>query len=118
LPFGGIERIFGYLGLALLVYLAASVKLDPNWAEIGKGFVPEARSPGVYWYFVVGLIAAALMPYEIYFYSSGAVEENWDERDLSINRANAILGFGLGGIVAASILIASTEVLKPAGISP
>jgi Mn2+/Fe2+ NRAMP family transporter len=118
LPFGGIERLFGYLGLALLVYLAASVKLDPNWSEIGNGFVPEARSPGVYWYFVVGLIAAALMPYEIYFYSSGAVEENWDERDMSINRANAILGFGLGGLVAAGILIASTEVLKPAGISP
>jgi Mn2+/Fe2+ NRAMP family transporter len=118
LPFGGIERLFGYLGLALLVYLAASVKLDPNWAEVGNGFVPEARSPGVYWYFVVGLIAAALMPYEIYFYSSGAVEENWDERDMSINRANAILGFGLGGLVAAGILIASTEVLKPAGISP
>jgi manganese transport protein len=118
LPFGGIERIFGYLGLALLVYLAASLKLDPNWSEVGKGFVPEARSPGVYWYFVVGLIAAALMPYEIYFYSSGAVEEKWDERDMSVNRANAILGFGLGGLVAASILIASTEVLKPAGITP
>jgi Mn2+/Fe2+ NRAMP family transporter len=118
LPFGGIERIFGYIGLALLVYLAASVKLDPNWTEIGNGFVPEARSPGVYWYFVVGLIAAALMPYEIYFYSSGAVEEEWDERDMSINRANAILGFGLGGLVAVSILVASTEVLKPAGITP
>jgi Mn2+/Fe2+ NRAMP family transporter len=37
---------------------------------------------------------------------------------MSINRANAILGFGLGGLVAAGILIASTEVLKPAGISP
>jgi Mn2+/Fe2+ NRAMP family transporter len=73
LPFGGLERIFGYMGLALLVYLAASLKLDPNWSSIGEGFVPEARGPGVYWYFVVGLIAAALMPYEIYFYSSGAV---------------------------------------------
>jgi Mn2+/Fe2+ NRAMP family transporter len=118
LPFGGIERIFGYLGLALLVYLAASVKLDPSWPEVGKGFVPAVHSPAIYWYFVVGLIAAALMPYEIYFYSSGAVEEKWGKRDLSINRANAILGFGLGGIVAASILVASTEVLKPAGVTP
>jgi manganese transport protein len=31
LPFGGIERIFGYFGLALLVFVAASVKLEPDW---------------------------------------------------------------------------------------
>jgi manganese transport protein len=118
LPFGGIERVFGYLGLALFVYFAASIKLDPNWGEIGRGFVPESHGAAIYWYFVVGLIAAALMPYEIYFYSSGAVEEGWDERDMKVNRANAFLGFGLGGILAVSILIASTQVLKPAGITP
>jgi manganese transport protein len=118
LPFGGLERVFGYLGLALFVYFAASIKLDPDWGEIGRGFVPESHGAAVYWYFVVGLIAAALMPYEIYFYSSGAVEEGWDERDMKVNRANAFLGFGLGGILAVSILIASTEVLKPLGITP
>jgi manganese transport protein len=118
LPFGGLERIFGYLGLALFVYFAASIKLDPDWGELGRGFVPEAHGAAVYWYFVVGLIAAALMPYEIYFYSSGAVEEQWDESDMKVNRANAFLGFGLGGILAVSILVASTQVLKPAGITP
>ena len=118
LPFGGLERIFGYLGLALFVYFAASIKLDPGWGELGRGFVPEAHGAAVYWYFVVGLIAAALMPYEIYFYSSGAVEEHWDESDMKVNRANAFLGFGLGGILAVSILVASTQVLKPAGITP
>jgi manganese transport protein len=118
LPFGGLERLFGYLGLALFVYFAASIQLDPDWGELGRGFVPRAHGAAVYWYFVVGLIAAALMPYEIYFYSSGAVEEGWDERDMKVNRANAFLGFGLGGLLAVSILVASTQVLKPAGITP
>jgi manganese transport protein len=118
LPFGGLERLFGYMGLALLVYLAASIKLDPDWGEIGRGFVPESHSAAVYWYFIVGLVAAALMPYEIYFYSSGAVEEGWDERDMKVNRANAFIGFGLGGLISVAILVASAQVLKPAGISP
>jgi manganese transport protein len=118
LPFGGLERIFGYMGLALLVYVAASIKLDPDWGEIGRGFVPESHGAAVYWYFVVGLIAAALMPYEIYFYSSGAVEEGWDERDMNVNKANAFIGFGLGGLISVAILVASAQVLKPAGISP
>jgi manganese transport protein len=118
LPFGGLERVFGYMGLALLVYIAASIKLDPDWGEIGRGFVPESHSAAVYWYFVIGLIAAALMPYEIYFYSSGAVEEGWDEKDMKVNKANAFVGFGLGGLISVGILVAAAQVLKPAGISP
>jgi manganese transport protein len=118
LPFGGIERVFGYLGLALLVYVAASINLDPDWGEVGRGFVPEAHGAAVYWYFVVGLIAAALMPYEIYFYSSGAVEEGWDESDMSVNRANSIVGFALGGLISVALLVTAAQVFKPAGISP
>jgi manganese transport protein len=117
-PFGGIERVFGYLGLALLVYVAAAVKLDPSWSEVGRGFVPEVHGDALHWYFVVGLISAALMPYEIYFYSSGAVEERWDERDLAVNRANSIIGFGLGGLLSVAILVSSTLVLGGAGITP
>jgi len=117
LPFGGIERIFGYTGLALAVYIAASIKLDPQWSQIGNGFVPESHDSALYWYFVVGLMAAALMPYEIYFYSSGAVEEQWTERDMKVNRANAIVGFGLGGLFSVGILVAAAQVLLPAGVS-
>jgi manganese transport protein len=118
LPFSGIERIFGYMGLALLVFIATSINLDPDWGEVGRGFVPESHSAAVYWYFVVGLIAAALMPYEIYFYSSGAVEEDWGPREIGVNRWNAIVGFGLGGLISVGILVTSAQLFKPAGISP
>jgi manganese transport protein len=118
LPFGGIERVFGYMGLALLVFIASAINLDPDWGEVGRGFIPESHSAAVYWYFVVGLIAAALMPYEIYFYSSGAVEEKWTPRDMSVNRANAIVGFGLGGLISVGLLVTSAQLFKPAGISP
>jgi manganese transport protein len=118
LPFSGIERLFGYSGLALLVFVAASFKLDPSWDAVGQGFVPEAQSSAIYWYFVVGLMAAALMPYEIYFYSSGGIEEGWTEKDMTVNRLNAIIGFSLGGLIAVAILIASTAVLMPASVTP
>jgi manganese transport protein len=75
LRFGAIERIFGYGGLCLLVYLVGAVNQRPDWSAFGSGFVPHAPSSAVYAYFLVGLIAAALMPYEIYFYSSGGIEE-------------------------------------------
>ncbi|HEX8745499.1 MAG TPA: divalent metal cation transporter [Thermoleophilaceae bacterium] len=118
LPFEWIERVFGYMGLALLVYVLASVKLHPDWGDLGAGFVPETHASSVYWYFVVGLMAAALMPYEIYFYSSGGIEEGWTEKDLRVNRLNSMVGFGLGGILSVAILVASAQVLLPASVDP
>ena len=118
LPFGAIERIFGYGGLCLLVYTVAAVDLDPNWRALAHGLVPNSQSSSLYWYFAVGLMAAALMPYEIYFYSSGAVEEGWTKDNLGENRFNAIAGFGLGGFVALSLIVVAAELLLPPGVRP
>ena len=118
LPFDWIERIFGYGGLTLLVFVAAAIHFHPDWSRLGDGFVPEAQGSTLYWYFAVGLVAAAFMPYEIYFYSSGAREEGWTEKDLGVNRANAIVGYGLGGLLAVALLVTSAQLFNPAGIDP
>jgi manganese transport protein len=117
-PFGGIERIFGYLGCALLVYVAAAVHLKPDWHQVGRGFVPHLPSSALYAYFVVGVIGAALVPYEVYFYSSGAIEDRWSTSDLNLNRANAALGFGLGGILSIALIVVAGEVFFDPQIQP
>lgn len=107
LPFGGIERIFGYGGLMMLVFVATAIHQGPDWGEVAHGFVPPLAGSKLYLYFVVGVFAAALMPYEVHFYSSGAVEEGWTEKSLKENRLNAIVGYGLGGILACSLVVVS-----------
>ena len=37
---------------------------------------------------------------------------------MKVNRANAIVGFGLGGLFSVAILVASAQVLLPAGCLP
>jgi manganese transport protein len=64
------------------------------------------------------LVAAAFMPYEIYFYSSGAREEGWTVKDLGVNRANAIVGYGIGGLLAVALMVVAAEVFYPAGVTP
>jgi manganese transport protein len=120
MPFGWIERVFGYMGLTLLVFAVAAIKLHPDWAQVARGFVPkaEANDLTVYGYYVVGLIGAAMVPYEVYFYSSGAVEERWRPKDLGVNRANAIVGYTLGGLLSFALMISAGALLLPAGISP
>lgn len=119
MPFGWIERVFGYTGLALLVFAVAAVKLNPDWGEVARGFVPSIGTGDlvVYGYFVVGLIGAAMIPYEVYFYSSGAVEERWRPKDLGINRANAIVGYALGGLLSFALMISAGAYLLPHGVS-
>jgi manganese transport protein len=120
MPFGWIERVFGYAGLALLVFVVAALKLHPDWTQVARGFVPKAEADNlaVYGYYVVGLVGAAMIPYEVYFYSSGAVEERWRPKDLGINRANAIVGYSLGGLLSFALMISAGALLLPEGINP
>src|SRR3989475_7533288 len=118
--FDWIERVFGYGGLCLLVFAVAAVKLHPVWGAVGHGFVPHVptQSPLLYAYFAVGLLGAAMTPYEVYFYSSGAVEEQWGPKDLGLNKANAMIGYGLGGFLSFALMIVGGALFLGKGIEP
>ena len=121
LPFEWIERLFGYLGLCLLVFAVAAIKLHPNWGKVAHGFVPGSHSGGstlVYLYFVVGLLGAALTPYEVYFYSSGAVEDGWGLKELGLNKVTSIIGYALGGFLSFALMIVAAVLFLPRGIDP
>ena len=115
-----MERVFGYGGLCLLVFAVAAVKLSPDWAQAGKGFLPHIaqNNPWLYLYFAVGLLGAAMTPYEVYFYSSGGVEERWTRKDIGLNRANAIIGYSLGGFLSLALMIVGASVFLKHGIEP
>jgi manganese transport protein len=120
LPFGWIERVFGYVGLCLLVFVVGAIKLHPDWGAVGHGFVPHADTGNfmLYAYFAVGLLGAAMTPYEVYFYSSGVVEEGWGSKELGLNRANSMIGYGLGGVLSFALMITAGALLLPAGVDP
>ena len=121
LPFEWIERLFGYLGLCLLVFAVAAIKLHPDWGKVAHGFVPGSHSGGstlVYLYFVVGLLGAALTPYEVYFYSSGAVEDGWGLKELGLNKVTSIIGYALGGFLSFALMIVAAVLFLPRGIDP
>jgi manganese transport protein len=119
-PFEWIERVFGYGGLCLLVFAVASYKLHPDWSAVANGFVPsvDTQDTLVFLFFAVGLLGAALTPYEVYFYSSGGVEEEWTPKDLGVNRANAVIGYSLGGILSCFLMIVGGALFLPHGIEP
>jgi Mn2+/Fe2+ NRAMP family transporter len=115
-----IERIFGYGGLCLLVFAVAAVKVGPDWAKVGHGFIPHIsqNNPWLYLYFVIGLLGAAMTPYEVYFYSSGGIEDGWTAKDIGLNRTNSVVGYGLGGFLSLALMIVGGAVFLRHGINP
>jgi len=115
-----LERIFGYGGLGLLVFAVAAVKVGPDWTKVGAGFIPHMAQNNhwLYLYFAVGLLGAAMTPYEVYFYSSGGIEDGWGVKDIGLNRANAIIGYALGGFLSLSLMIVGAAVFLRHGINP
>jgi manganese transport protein len=118
--FEWLERIFGYGGLCMLIFAVAAVKLAPDWGEVGSGFRPHLPQNDklLYAYFAIGLLGAAMTPYEVYFYSSGGIEDRWSPKDIGLNRANAIIGYGLGGFLSFALMIIGAALFLPHGISP
>jgi Mn2+/Fe2+ NRAMP family transporter len=120
MPFEWMERVFGLAGLALAVFVVTVWKVGPDWGSLfdaaASPHVPAGESPFSYAYFGIALFGAAMTPYEVFFFSSGAVEERWTRRDLALNRANVYVGFPLGGLLSLALMASAHLVLAPRGV--
>jgi Mn2+/Fe2+ NRAMP family transporter len=121
MPFEWMERLFGLGGLALLAFVVTVWKIGPDWSDLAHAashpHVPPDETPFTYAFYAVALLGAAMTPYEVFFFSSGAVEDRWTERDLSLNRANVFIGFPLGGLLSLALMASAHLVLAPHDIS-
>jgi Mn2+/Fe2+ NRAMP family transporter len=117
--FGVIENGVSLLGLVTLVFLVAALKAHPDYGRLAKSLLPtpphEKRAH--YWFVAVSVLGASISPYLYYFYSSGAIEEKWDETYVAINRAIAAIGMGFGGTLSIAVLILGAVIFHPSGTS-
>ena len=124
LSFQAIERIFGLLGLMMLVFVVSSLFLGPEWPKVAAGFIPnvphlESSSDYlVYAYFAVALLSSIMLPYETYFYASGGVEDGWNPSSITENRMIVIVGFTLGGVLAVGLIFCGALFFGPENIEP
>jgi manganese transport protein len=118
--FSTLENVFGLLGLALVVFGVALWKLNPSWGDLLHRIVvpskPADEPLPTYFYYAIALFGAAMTPYEVFFFSSGAVEERWTRKDIVTSRVNVFVGFPLGGLLSVAIAACAALVLLPAGI--
>ena len=116
--FGFIEKGVSLLGLVTLCFFVAVFMLHPNWSILGAGFLPTlpTHEKTHYWFLVVSILGASITPYLFFFYSSGAVEDKWDESYLNTNRVTAGGGMSFGTLISVAVLVVAAFVFPPRGI--
>jgi Mn2+/Fe2+ NRAMP family transporter len=99
-----MENVLGLLGLCLAVFAVALWQLGPDWGDLTSQLATVDKPADEDWltysYFAVALFGAAMTPYEVFFFSSGGVEEQWTEQDL-------------GGLLSLAIAGCTATVLGP-----
>ena len=120
--FQWIERVFGLSGLLMVVFAVSAAHIHPDWRALAHGLVPAVWQPGshtlLYAFYAVGIFSAMLMEYEVHFYSSGAMEEDWKPGDLSENFMVASLGSVLGSLLTVALTILGAVLFLPRRIFP
>jgi Mn2+/Fe2+ NRAMP family transporter len=115
--FSLMENVLGLLGLALIVFMVALWHLGPDWGDLLHRMAVVDKPGDEQWrtwaYYAVALFGAALTPYEVFFFSSGGVEERWTAQDISSMRANVFVGFPLGGLLSLAIAGSTAVVFGP-----
>jgi Mn2+/Fe2+ NRAMP family transporter len=107
-----IERTFGLGGLFMLIFVVTALASQADWSHAAHGLIPHVPKSDhalSYGYYAVALLSSIMLPYETYFYASGGIEDGWKSEDVPMNRLVAVVGFSLGGMLAAALVVMGAE---------
>ena len=118
LPFKWIERVYGLLGLFMLVFAAALIAIHPPWDKLAGGFVPQVPARAQH----QGAAAIRLfrrrdpqrrdVPLRSLFLFLRRDRGGMGPKDLLTNRVTTTVGFGLGSLLAIAILANSRAAVR------
>lgn len=116
--FGIIEKGVSMLGLVTLSFVIGAVLIHPPWSQVAQSTLPSLPQHNSihYWFIAVSILGATISPYLYFFYSSGAIEDEWNEGYVGINRIIATAGMSFGSIISIAVLILAAMIFAPHGV--
>lgn len=124
-----IARVFKWLTLALLAYIAAALFARPDWAAVLRGtLVPTIQLTPQYIGILVALLGTTISPYLFFWQANQEVDEQilmgrrrlWQRQgasktELRYALADTVSGMVFSGVVAYFIILASGATLFASG---
>jgi Mn2+/Fe2+ NRAMP family transporter len=116
--FGVIEKGVSMLGLVTVCFVVGAFLVHPPWGQVLRGAVPSLPQHNSvhYWFIAVSILGASISPYLFFFYSSGALEDEWRETHVGINRIIAASGMSFGSLISIAVLILAAVIFAPKGV--
>jgi Mn2+/Fe2+ NRAMP family transporter len=116
--FGVIEKGVSVLGLVTLCFVVGACLIHPPEAQVLRGALPSLpqHDKAHYWFVAVSILGASISPYLFFFYSSGAIEDEWNEGHIGVNRIIATGGMTFGSVISISVLILAAMIFAPQGV--
>jgi Mn2+/Fe2+ NRAMP family transporter len=116
--FGIIEKGVSMLGLVTLSLVVGAVLIHPRWSQVAQSALPSLPQHNSihYWFVAVSILGATISPYLYFFYSSGAIEDEWNEGYIGINRIIATGGMTFGSVISIAVLILAAMIFAPQGV--
>jgi NRAMP (natural resistance-associated macrophage protein)-like metal ion transporter len=128
-PYRLIARVFKWLTLALLTYIATAFFIRPAWGDVVRAtFIPDLRFDRDYILTLVAILGTTISPYMFFWQTSLNIEEQvargrvfvWQRRraaDAELRYAAWDVGIGmfLSNVVMYFIILASAATLHAAG---
>lgn len=113
-----LENGTSLIGLVSICFVVAAFRHHPPLHDVLQGMLPTLPhdDKAHYWFIAISMIGATISPYMLHFYSSGAIEDKWTEKDLGTNRMTSVIGMTFGGAIAIAIIIVAALVFHPAHI--
>lgn len=112
-----VERVFLAMSLVFFAYVISAYLAKPDWAEVGRGFLkPTVSHEANYLFVIMALIGTTITPFMQVFVQSSVVEKGMDEEDLSVVRADVIVGTIFACAIAAFIVVCTAATLHVQGI--
>jgi len=116
--FGVIEKGVSILGLVTLCFVVGAIVIHPPWAQVARSALPSLPQHDSvhYWFVAVSILGATISPYLYFFYSSGAIEDEWNEGYIGINRIIATGGMSFGSLISIAVLILAAMIFATHGV--
>jgi Mn2+/Fe2+ NRAMP family transporter len=124
-----IARIFKWLTLALLAYIAAAFFAHPDWAAVFRAtLIPHVEWTGAFWATLVGILGTTISPYLFFWQAAQEVEEDIaagkstvaeregaSNRELRRLRTDVITGMFFSNLVMYFIILTAAATLHAHG---
>ena len=113
-----VEQVFLVISLVFISYIFAAILAKPDWSEVATELVtPSFQTDFGYLFTMMALIGTTITPFMQFFVQSAAVDKGLGEEDLSLARADVIVGTTFALTIAAFILISTAATLHQQGIT-